>query len=78
MQMVEMLLKRLALNEYIIKEDNSTPVEARFQSTVHGALESAERTKKSKGDDLEFIMAHMSGQRSLMLFTFMQPYLAIA
>ena len=70
MQMVDMLLKGLAVNEYIIKEDNSTPAEARFQSTVHGALESAGRTRKPKGDDLEFVMAHMSGERSLMLFTF--------
>ena len=76
--MVEMLLKRLAVNKYIIKEDNSTLVEARFQSIVHGSLESVGCTRKAKGDDLEFIMAHMSGERSLMLFTFTQPYLVIA
>ena len=68
--MVEMLLKRLVVNEYIIEENNSTPTEARFQSTVHGALESVGRTRKAKGDDLEFIMADMSGESSFVLFAF--------
>jgi len=68
--MVEMLLKRLVVNKYIIKEDNSTPTEARFQSTIHGSLESVGCTIKAKGDDLEFVVAHMSGERRFVLFTF--------
>ena len=70
-KMIEMLLKRLAVNKDVIKENNSTPAEARPESVVHGSLESARCTKKSKGDDLEFIVAHMGGKRRLVLFTFL-------
>ena len=66
-----MLFERLAVNKDVIKENNSTPAEARLESVVHGSLESARCTRKSKGDDLEFIVAHMSGESRFVLFTFL-------
>lgn len=76
-QMIDVIFKSLAIYQYVIKEHNSTAVEEWLQCGIHGALEGAQRTQKTKGNYPELIMANMGRESCLMFLSFTQLDLMI-
>ena len=67
--MLHMLLEGLAINKYVIKEDEHTYAEERFQSHIHCTLECVRSPCQTKGHYSPFKVSPMSLECQFMFLS---------